>query len=112
MTPGALTGEELFAGYYSEERRNHCEAVASSAGAPGVKQVFVKDQTGQKSAYLVDDSFTVRELQLAVQAKRGISACRQRLIHAGSQLADDHLLTAYGVQDGSTLHLIVRLGGC
>eukprot|EP00005_Dracoamoeba_jomungandri_P013502 CAMPEP_0174275714 /NCGR_PEP_ID=MMETSP0439-20130205/59976_1 /TAXON_ID=0 /ORGANISM="Stereomyxa ramosa, Strain Chinc5" /LENGTH=400 /DNA_ID=CAMNT_0015367847 /DNA_START=589 /DNA_END=1791 /DNA_ORIENTATION=+ len=57
---------------------------------------------------------TVLDLKNRVYSKEGLPPNSQRLIFAGRQLSDE-VLGRYGIHDGSTLHLTIRIrggGGC
>mmetsp|Transcript_7278 Transcript_7278/g.17728 ORF Transcript_7278/g.17728 Transcript_7278/m.17728 type:complete len:132 (-) Transcript_7278:534-929(-) len=55
---------------------------------------------------------TVEDFKDGVRPSEGIPAEEQRLVYAGRQLDDNRTLSDYGVFDGSTIHLILRLKGC
>ena len=52
-----------------------------------------------------------RDLKYKVQEIEGVPVSEQRLLHNGTQLADDELLVDMGVRSGSFIHLILRLRG-
>ena len=54
---------------------------------------------------------TVLELKEKVKAKTGINTDDQRLLYGGKQLEDENLLTDYGLQNNSTVFLVLRLPG-
>merc|ERR1719411_1731296 len=59
----------------------------------------------------VTSTATVESVVQAVQKKEGIPADQQRLIYAGKQLESGSTLASYGIQNESTLHLVVGLLG-
>lgn len=53
----------------------------------------------------------VLSVKLRIEAHLNIPPDQQRLIFAGQVLEDDRTLIDYGIQDTSTLHLILRVRG-
>ncbi|XP_036411555.1 polyubiquitin-like [Colossoma macropomum] len=73
-------------------------------------QVFVKNEKGQVKTYDVTEEETVSELQRKVYNKEGTPIDQQRLIFGGRQL-EAGKLKEYGIANGSTIHLTLRLRG-
>ena len=73
--------------------------------------VHVKTFTGRTFSIVVVSSFTLLELKYLMQEKDEIPPDQRRFIFCGKQLEDDRTLSYYNIQDGSTLHSILRLRG-
>ncbi|KAL4425755.1 hypothetical protein ABPG75_009771 [Micractinium tetrahymenae] len=74
-------------------------------------QLLVRSVSGWTLAVSAQSSETVADLKLRLQAKDGMPACHQTLVHAGKLLEDCALLGAYGLEAGCTLHQGSRLRG-
>ncbi|KAI4337284.1 hypothetical protein L6164_015719 [Bauhinia variegata] len=72
--------------------------------------VEIKIKTLDSNTYTlrVDKCVPVPRLKEEVAIVTGVVSDRQRLICRGRVLKDDQLLSAYHVEDGHTLHLVVR----
>ena len=75
-------------------------------------QLYVKTLNGLTFELDVKGDDSVETLKSLIQEREGIPIEQQRLIFAGKQLEDNRTLEEYNIGDESTLHLILRLGGC
>ena len=71
--------------------------------------IYVKTITAQTITLEVAPTATVDDVKSLVLKKEGYMVDMQRLIYVGKQLADGRRLSDYGIGDGSTLFLVLRL---
>jgi ubiquitin len=74
-------------------------------------QVVVKTLTGKTIKLTVKASDTISAVKDKIQACDGIPPDLQRLLFAGGDLEDGRTLNDYNIVGGSTMHLMLRLGG-
>ncbi|XP_071690773.1 ubiquitin-like domain-containing protein CIP73 [Rutidosis leptorrhynchoides] len=82
----------------------------TSAGNTSEATVEIKIKTLDSQTYTmrVDKCVPVPALKEQIASVTGVLSDQQRLICRGKVLKDDQLLSAYHVEDGHTLHLVVR----
>ncbi|KMT03610.1 hypothetical protein BVRB_8g192830 [Beta vulgaris subsp. vulgaris] len=71
-------------------------------------EIKIKTMDSQTYTLQVDKQMPVPALKERIASVTGIVTEHQRLICRGKVLKDDQLLSAYHVEDGHTLHLVVR----
>ncbi|KAF8036726.1 hypothetical protein BT93_C2442 [Corymbia citriodora subsp. variegata] len=83
-------------------RINEAEASESTI------EIKIKTLDSQTYSLRVNKQVSVPALKEQVASVTGVLSEQQRLICRGKVLKDDQLLSAYHVEDGHTLHLVVR----
>ena len=73
--------------------------------------IVVKTLDGMSLAFQTDKSTTVAQLKSMIEDSEGTPPDQPRLVYAGRQLEDDQPLSSYGIQDGSEIHMILRVCG-
>ncbi|KAI5557367.1 hypothetical protein POPTR_018G115500v4 [Populus trichocarpa] len=71
-------------------------------------EIKIKTLDSQTYTLRVDKQMPVPALKEQIASVTGVLSEQQRLICRGKVLKDDQLLSAYHVEDGHTLHLVVR----
>ncbi|KAM7459540.1 hypothetical protein LguiA_036534 [Lonicera macranthoides] len=92
---------------------NGCEDVMSfgsndSKCSEATVEIKIKTLDSQTYTLRVDKCVPVTALKEQIATVTGVLSEQQRLICRGKVLNDDQLLSAYHVEDGHTLHLVVR----
>lgn len=92
--------------------KNEALTTSSSNLSPHVK-LFIKTLTGRTLDIHISLNSTIEDLKVAIQLADGIPPDQQRLIWAGMQLDPaERLLSSFGIQYESTIHVVSRLKGC
>ena len=84
----------------------------SSAKVPGRMQIFAKARMGNVFSLEVDPSDSVENVKAKIQEREGIPSDQQRLFTSSFELEDSHTLSDSKINDGSTLHIVLRTHPC
>jgi len=76
-----------------------------------IMQIFIKTLTGKTIRLRVLPSDTVLSVKTKIEERKNILTDRQRLVFHSRQLEDNQTLNNCDIQNGSTLHLVLRLLG-
>ncbi|CAE7454305.1 USP8 [Symbiodinium natans] len=71
--------------------------------------VTVKVLSGQSFEIDVNPADTIQEVKAQIAKRASVPAEKQRLVFAGKQLSDSATVSECRIEDGNTLHLVVRL---
>ncbi|CAI0542604.1 unnamed protein product [Linum tenue] len=83
------------------------EAIPAHVSEPTI-EIKIKTLDSQTYTLKVDKQMPVPALKEQIASVTGVLSEQQRLICRGRVLKDDQLLSAYHVEDGHTLHMVVR----
>ena len=76
----------------------------------GVK-LLVKSISGKTLSIDLDENASINDLKEKIHNLEGIPPDRQRLVHSGRQLESSASIGSSGLQNSSTIHLVMRLRG-
>ena len=109
-----LAWHHFAAGVYAyfdlSEKKKKEIAAAKKKKLPSF-DVSVVTLTGKSIPLNVHASLTIGELKKKVQDAEGIPPDQQRLMFAKTQMEDELMLSDYNIQNGSAIHLVLRLRG-
>ncbi|CAF1309726.1 unnamed protein product [Rotaria magnacalcarata] len=74
-------------------------------------QLFVKDLNDRTITIEVEPDDYISKIKQRISERNGIPIEEQRLMWAGKQLINEKQIKDYGLQDGNTLFLVLRLKG-
>ncbi|KAF3633502.1 putative alcohol dehydrogenase-like 7-like [Capsicum annuum] len=80
----------------------------SGGGSESTVELNIKTLDSQTYTCNVDKNSQVSALKDKLASQIGVPVEQQRLIFRGKVLMDNHLLSAYHVENGDTLHLVLR----
>ena len=66
---------------------------------------------GQTKTLEVESTESIEAIKSKIQDIEGIPADQQVLIYAGKRLEDNRNLSNYNIQEGNTIHLVLRMRG-
>nr|GMD10913.1 large proline-rich protein BAG6 isoform X1 [Ipomoea batatas] len=76
--------------------------------SPSTVNINIKTLDSRTYAFDVDKNMQVSALKEKVATETGVPVAQQRLIFRGKALMDDHILSEYHLENGDTLHLVIR----
>ena len=71
-------------------------------------QISIKKLDGETFFVNISPTASVLGLKTIINDQQSVEPNLQRLIYRAQELKDDFPLSQYGIQNGSTLHLVVR----
>ncbi|WCJ44324.1 Ubiquitin-like superfamily protein [Euphorbia peplus] len=80
----------------------------SGDGSDAIVELNVKTIDSQRYTFKVDRNMPVSAFKERIASEVGVPVGHQRLIFRGKVLKDEHLLSEYQVDNGHTLHMVVR----
>ncbi|XP_042441758.1 ubiquitin-like domain-containing protein CIP73 isoform X2 [Zingiber officinale] len=98
--------EENMGAYDPSEATTSC--IDSTKDSQSTVEIKIKTLDSRTYTLRVDKSVPIPKLKEQIAGITGVISEQQRLICRGKVLKDDEILSTYHVEDGHTLHLVVR----
>ncbi|XP_031130535.1 ubiquitin-like domain-containing protein CIP73 isoform X3 [Ipomoea triloba] len=97
----------------ASEHTSECPSTSNvssvgSESSPSTVNINIKTLDSRTYAFDVDKNMQVSALKEKVATETGVPVAQQRLIFRGKALMDDHILSEYHLENGDTLHLVIR----
>lgn len=73
-------------------------------------KITVKNLSDQEWILTVTEGDTIEEVMQQIKERTETPRCLQRLIFAGKQMVEEKTLKECGIQEGDTVHLVLRFG--
>lgn len=83
----------------------------SGGSSTGTKHIYIRTLNGKNISIDVNDTDTIKSLKDKITDIEGVSADQQRLVFNGKQMEDGNTIQDYGIQEDSSIHLVLRLRG-
>jgi hypothetical protein len=108
---GININECLVQGEEQLKYKNMKKSGYSPKRAPNEIELYIKTLTGSDFTVFVDPIYTIENLKDLIRDKERIPISQQRLIYHAQLLEDGRTLEDYNIQNGSSIHLVLRLRG-
>ncbi|CAF2041060.1 BnaA09g15900D [Brassica napus] len=90
-----------------DQAANQCSS-SNNASVESTLELNIKTLDSQTYTFKADKNEMVSVFKEKIASETGVPVAQQRLIFRGRVLKDDHPLSEYHLENGHTLHLIVR----
>ncbi|CAN7091232.1 unnamed protein product [Brassica rapa subsp. narinosa] len=107
MKGGNFVCFQILLGFMGDQATNQCSS-SNNASVESTLELNIKTLDSQTYTFKADKNEMVSVFKEKIASETGVPVAQQRLIFRGRVLKDDHPLSEYHLENGHTLHLIVR----